>query len=357
MDWGLDEAILDAHCLTKTYNGHQGTDFVIRDFALMDSGVIVVAVDTGVVIFKHDGEFDREKGSDPTKGLGNYIGISHRGDYQSYYGHLRKNNILVSVGDTVLPGQPIGLIGSSGNSTDPHLHFELWYDSLYIIDPFTGPCGNEFTFWKEELAFDTSFHQWSSGLCAFIPDIDTLRERPDFRDTFVQTDQAITFWNLMFGLRTGDKIRVDWLNPGGAVWYSDEHVLDQDWWYYYYWSWIVVPDVLQSGQWEVRCYRNDELVGAHDFWLTDQVSSFTSTTNSDGIRIIHESDQIVVLGDFHRGSVISLMDFQGRIVRQINAQEETAVIPIQGVHSGLWLLRISALNGTTQNFTLYLPEN
>jgi len=47
----------------------------------MDEGVNVLAADSGVVIFTHDGEFDREKVSVISKGLGNYIGITHDGDF------------------------------------------------------------------------------------------------------------------------------------------------------------------------------------------------------------------------------------------------------------------------------------
>ena len=49
VDWGLSSSIKDHHCGSKTYNGHQGTDFVIRSFPLMDSGIFVLAVDTGIV--------------------------------------------------------------------------------------------------------------------------------------------------------------------------------------------------------------------------------------------------------------------------------------------------------------------
>lgn len=357
VDWGFDEEILDPHCLTKTYDGHQGTDFVIRDFALMDSGVVVVAVDTGIIIYTHDGEFDREKVSDVSKGLGNYIGITHSGDYQTYYGHLRKNSILVSVGDTVLPGQPIGMVGSSGNSADPHLHFELWYDSLFYIDPFSGPCGNVNSFWEEEIPFDSSFAQWSSGLCGFVPDLDTLREPPVFRDTFNQADPAITFWNLIYGLRTGDKIRVEWFNPGGIPWYSDELVLDQDWWYYYYWTWMDTPDATHNGQWEVRFYRNDVLIESLDFWLTDQMSSVGNVEGVGEIQLTREPGQLVLLGDFPGGTSVSMTDPQGRLFSCIQANDESAIIPVNRIHSGIWLLQITSPNGAFKSVKVFLPEN
>jgi murein DD-endopeptidase MepM/ murein hydrolase activator NlpD len=56
-------------------------------------------------------------------GYGNYIVIDHGNGYQTLYGHLSK--IYVRVGQGVGQGATIGLVGSTGNSTGPHLHFEI----------------------------------------------------------------------------------------------------------------------------------------------------------------------------------------------------------------------------------------
>ena len=65
-------------------------------------------------------------------GYGNYVVIAHAGRMITLYGHL--DQLLVHVGQVVHAGQVIGLEGSTGNSTGPHLHFELHVAGL-LTDP------------------------------------------------------------------------------------------------------------------------------------------------------------------------------------------------------------------------------
>lgn len=58
--------------------------------------------------------------------FGNYIVIDHNNGYYTLYAHMNKFYEGIEVGDTVLRGQQIGYVGSTGTSTGPHIHFELW---------------------------------------------------------------------------------------------------------------------------------------------------------------------------------------------------------------------------------------
>lgn len=58
-------------------------------------------------------------------GYGNMVLINHGDGYKTRYAHMVKGSITVSVGDYVEAGQTIGKVGSTGNSTGPHLHFEV----------------------------------------------------------------------------------------------------------------------------------------------------------------------------------------------------------------------------------------
>lgn len=58
-------------------------------------------------------------------GYGNMVLINHGDGYKTRYAHMVKGSITVAVGDYVEAGQTIGKVGSTGNSTGPHLHFEV----------------------------------------------------------------------------------------------------------------------------------------------------------------------------------------------------------------------------------------
>jgi len=81
--------------------------------AMCYAGEPIYASDSGVVIY-----------SGPISGgYGNLVAIDHRNGYLSLYGHLSGFNVIC--GQNVTRGQTIGFCGSVGNSTGPHLHFEI----------------------------------------------------------------------------------------------------------------------------------------------------------------------------------------------------------------------------------------
>ena len=71
----------------------------------------------------------KEQGERLAKGLtaitGNYVMIDHGKNEYSLYAHLQPGSVRVHVGDQVKAGEVIGKLGSSGNSTEPHLHFHV----------------------------------------------------------------------------------------------------------------------------------------------------------------------------------------------------------------------------------------
>ncbi|NPA91567.1 MAG: peptidoglycan DD-metalloendopeptidase family protein, partial [Chloroflexi bacterium] len=87
-----------------------------------EKGSPVAAADTGVVAWAGWN----------TQGYGWLVILDHRNGYRTYYAHL--DAVWVAVEDRVIKGQPIGVVGSTGHSTGPHLHFEV-RDYGLQVDP------------------------------------------------------------------------------------------------------------------------------------------------------------------------------------------------------------------------------
>ena len=90
-------------------NGHPGIDFAAEE------GAEIYAVAGGIVTAA---DYDVEKG--------NYVVLDHGGGLETEYQHMK--SLLVSAGQSVVQGQVLGYVGSTGNSTGPHLHFEARQD-------------------------------------------------------------------------------------------------------------------------------------------------------------------------------------------------------------------------------------
>lgn len=122
--------------------GHRGIDLAAPD------GTAMFAMADGVV-----------SQAGPASGFGNWIVIEHEIDGQSYstvYGHMWDDGVGVAAGDTVKAGQRIGAVGSAGQSSGPHLHFEVWPGGRFggaetdpgpwidkAVDPGTGDSGGK----------------------------------------------------------------------------------------------------------------------------------------------------------------------------------------------------------------------
>jgi murein DD-endopeptidase MepM/ murein hydrolase activator NlpD len=104
---------------TDPFNGriamHEGVDFAGKE------GSEVIAVASGVVTW-----------SGERSGYGEMVEINHGSGYMTRYGHNKENK--VEVGDIVKKGVTIALMGSSGRSTGPHVHFEV-YKHGRPVDP------------------------------------------------------------------------------------------------------------------------------------------------------------------------------------------------------------------------------
>lgn len=90
-------------------------------------GKEVVAPAAGVVVSIENDLKDNQPGieTDTAHPLGNHVVIQHEHDEYSFIAHLKKGSIVVSEGDRLEAGDLLGQVGNSGNTSEPHIHFQV----------------------------------------------------------------------------------------------------------------------------------------------------------------------------------------------------------------------------------------
>ncbi len=113
----LDAEIIASYPSYSDGSAHWGVDIGLYDDGTnVSEGTDILAARDGVVVTAYnDGKWNT--------GFGNYCVIDHGDGVQTLYAHSK--NIIVNEGDTVVQGQIIGIVGDTGNTTAPHLHFEV----------------------------------------------------------------------------------------------------------------------------------------------------------------------------------------------------------------------------------------
>lgn len=251
--------LLDYNCGTRSYDlssgyNHQGIDFFTwpLGWTWMDNDAVhIVAAAPGTIVYKSDGNFDESCGFGG--GGWNAVYVQHADGSVAWYGHMKDGSpTSKGVGDTVLVGEYLGVVGSSGNSTGPHLHLEL-YDALgNLVDPYGGPCNTLSTrswWWNQGTYYDSGVNRLMVGdAAASFPAcpgrLITNEAGTIARDT---VGYFTTFYRDQLGSQTSTyRIR----RPNGTVWHSWTHSSGAthyaaSWWW---WSWII-PGSEPTGTW------------------------------------------------------------------------------------------------------------
>ena len=218
--------LMDYDCGSLTYdleNGynHEGTDFFLWPFPwhkMIEDAVEVVAAAPGTLIIKQDGNYDFncEENTEPWNG----IGLLHEDGSTSWYVHMKKNSLTAkTVGDTIEQGEYLGIVGSSGSSLMPHLHFEVRDADGNVIDPFAGSCNASVTesWWLNQLPYkEPAINKISthSHLPVYpeCPGEEILNES----SVFYPGDSIflLTYFRNLF---TGDQVKVKIFTPDNTV--------------------------------------------------------------------------------------------------------------------------------------------
>jgi len=221
----------DYRCGGASYDGHQGTDFAVRDLAAMRAGVAVLAAAPGTVAAIRDGMADRAISS-PTevrdlggKDCGNGVVVTHADGWSTQYCHLRRGSVAVGEGQVVARGDPLGLVGLSGRTEFPHLHLTVRKGET-VIDPFVGPggpsgCGpGDAPLWEETalaaLPYETNVI-YHGGFAGERPSADKARNGDYAGSVLDRGVPALVLWADLFNVRAGHRVVLVIRGPDGRT--------------------------------------------------------------------------------------------------------------------------------------------
>ena len=215
VDLALGPDIEDFNCTDRTYNGHNGHDIDIPGFREQALGIPIFAALDGTVIFAHDGEDDMN--TTAAGQTSNAVGLDHGGGQRTWYFHLKRNSVAVTQNQFVVAGTQLGLTGSSGLSTWPHLHFESHVNAV-VREPSSGPCNPVTSLWSNQVPVPTAtiVRTFAFGTSPFTGTAGYPWDQAALTGTFVVNTVA-TYFRLSLGNWPGGTWRVTYTRPDGTI--------------------------------------------------------------------------------------------------------------------------------------------
>lgn len=354
VDRDAGAGLSDYMCNERTYQGHQGLDLFTWPFPWekMDaSEVEVIAAAAGTIVYRIDSRPDR---SCTFNGLPwNAVYIQHADGSIAWYGHLKTGSATSKqVGDTVESGEYLGVVGSSGNSTGPHLHLELYDAAGSLIDPFNGACNSEPSAWADQEPYyvtsisSVQTHSAAPAHATCPATVDT----PNRASVFAPGDRVYlgSYYRDQF---QGQAMEHSVRTPDGAVynaWSSSSSApyYPASWWYFYV---ELTPDA-QAGTWTYRVeYEGD--VAERTFEVTPVVAAEASP---GAIEILSprpnptaDRSSLTLRLDAAREVTAELYDAQGRRVASVwsgplGAGEHALPVDTARLPAGVYVVRVAS---------------
>lgn len=328
------DQLTDYNCGSTTYDttsgyNHQGLDVFSWPFGwnMMDNDEAeIIAAAAGQIIFKSDGNFDRSCDFSTTTPW-NAVYIQHNDGSIAWYGHLKNGSLTnKNIGDMVSEGEYLGVMGSSGISTGPHLHFEVYMDNSYtqLVDPYAGACNslNADSWWQSQKpylnpAVNAVLTHTDPPVFNTCPTTETTNRSDDY-----DTDDTIYCALYLKDQAAGTSINLKVRRPDNSVLYDWNFPLNDDfpisWWY---WSFSGVFDMNGTWQWEAT-YNGQTTI--HSFNITGALS--INEENFESLSIYpNPSNDIVNINSTTKISNATIVDVLGKTVLNFKDNSELGI--------------------------------
>jgi hypothetical protein len=315
----------------------------------MDSGdVEIIAAAAGTIINKSDGNFDRSCGMNNNNW--NAVYVQHADGSVAWYGHMKNGSLTTkSVGQTVAVGEFLGKVGSSGNSSGPHMHLEVYDPSNHLNDPFAGPCNNfnVNSWWISQRPYmDAAINHIATNFDPPVWNPCSQEDVKNERDYFTNTDTIFLMDYFRF-LSLNDSCVITIFRPDNSVWSS--------WSWHNTWStynaawvywWMIAGSAEPDGQWKFQTdYMNQTYF--HYFWLGPAgINSSNAKKNAacvypdpnDGNFTVSLSDKDL---NFSSGKIeLKIRDVLGNIILKKEMNAPGMVIDKSDLPAGIYFYSV-----------------
>ncbi|MEM9529114.1 MAG: M23 family metallopeptidase, partial [Bacteroidota bacterium] len=259
---------LDYNCGNHTYDtgggyNHAGTDYYTWPFPWYqyeNDLAEIIAAEAGTIIGKFDGNKDDNCSC---QGDWNAVYVQHSDGSVAWYGHLKLGSLTnKAIGQTVAKGEFLGILASSGCSTGPHLHFEVYDNNNNLIDPYAGNCNslNNTSWWVNQPTYrEPNLNALLTHDAPPVLGCPSNQEEPNIASVFEPGDLLYTA--LYFRDETpGDVTQIRILRPNNSLWGATTH--NSNTYYnssYWYWSWTL-PTTNAEGMWTLEATYNGEVI-------------------------------------------------------------------------------------------------
>jgi len=226
---------LDWNCGTRSYDQHHGSDIFTWPYGWLSmdlSRLQVVSAAPGTILVRADGNFDRSCAAGG--GDANLVVIQHADGSTAIYVHFKNGSVTPKqVGEAVAAGEYLGVVGSSGSSTGPHLHFEVHDSGSFpgpLLDPYDGLCETLAlgSLWIQQPAYrQPTINHASTGFAAPVLPACPGQETPNEKRLFANGD-PIYFRAYVRDLTPAFPLAFAVHRPNGTLYQSTSYTATQD---------------------------------------------------------------------------------------------------------------------------------
>ena len=358
--------LTDYNCGTKTYDtaagyNHLGVDIFTWPFTwkMMDNNEVeIIAAAPGQIIAKQGAQLDRSCAFN--NNLWNAVYIQHADGSVALYGHMKQNSLTTkNVGDSVVAGEFLGIVGSSGNSTGPHLHFEVYSEVEWngtgqdiLIDPYAGACNdlNAASWWENQKPYSNPNINavLTHSAAPIFPDCPTT-ETPNESNDF-DAANTVYFGIYMRDQVAGTTINLKIIRPDNSILYNFNFNFTDNY-YASYWYWYYSGVYNMNGEWKWQATYQGQTI-THPFNITGALSIAEADFSNTSV-YPNPFTNVVTISSSSFVEKATVTDLLGKTISVTkNATESIKEINLETLSNGMYLLTIEGTSNQKKTIKL-----